>query len=91
MKVADIKCIECGGRKFARTTFYYMWLSEQIDLDTGETDEHEIEREYMEQQSGWECMTDKCYGYIEWDEDEEDDGDEFLDELWYEKKWGEKR
>lgn len=91
MQLTDVKCNECGGRKFVRTVFYYQWVGEAIDLDTGETSEDEMEREFMDIQSGWECATKNCTGYIEWDENQDDNGDDMLDDMFYEKKWGENR
>lgn len=61
----ELKCNTCGGTKFCRTLFSYLWEEETMDVSTGEKSTEEIERESREQQEGWVCAKNKCYGWVE--------------------------
>jgi len=64
-----MKCPECGGTRFQRTAFYYLWMEEFVETSLNTAWDDESEREFKDFQDGeWSCT--KCWHVLSEEEGE---------------------
>lgn len=74
-----LRCIECGGSKFVRKTFFHVWRDEYVDTAMQWAEYKQIEEDFMDTIEYWHCYV--CSHEV--DHDTESDLVDQLEHLWY--------